>query len=49
MQVGVISAGGETQRLAQVVGVGIAKELIYRGKTLDADEAEAIDLVNHVY
>lgn len=48
-QVGVMPAGGGTQRLAQVVGVGVAKELIYRGKALDATEAEEINLVNHVF
>lgn len=48
-QVGVMPAGGGTQRLAHVVGVGVAKELIYRGKAVDADEAEEINLVNHVY
>lgn len=48
-RVGVMPAGGGTQRLAHVVGVGIAKELIYRGAVLDAAEAKEIDLVNHVY
>lgn len=47
--VGVMPAGGGTQRLAQVVGVGLAKELIYRGQVLDAAEAKEIDLVNHVF
>lgn len=47
--VGVMPAGGGTQRLAQVVGVGVAKELIYRGKVLDAEEAADINLVNHVF
>lgn len=48
-RVGVMPAGGGTQRLAQVVGVGLAKELIYRGQVLDAAEAKEIDLVNHVF
>lgn len=48
-KVGVMPAGGGTQRLAQVVGVGLAKELIFRGQVVDAAEAEEIDLVNHVF
>lgn len=48
-RVGVMPAGGGTQRLVDIVGVGIAKELIYRGKVLDAEEAAEYNLVNHVY
>lgn len=48
-QVGIIPAGGGTQRLAQIIGVGLAKELIFRGKALSASEAAEINLVNHVY
>jgi enoyl-CoA hydratase len=48
-KVGVMPAGGGTQRLADVVGVGLAKELIYRGAVIDAEEADEIRLVNHVY
>jgi len=47
--VGVMPAGGGTQRLADIVGVGLAKELIYRGQAIDAEEAREIDLVNHVF
>lgn len=47
--VGVMPAGGGTQRLAQIVGVGLAKELIYRGAVVDAEEAKEIDLMNHVF
>lgn len=48
-KVGVMPAGGGTQRLADIVGVGLAKELIYRGQVLGAEEAKEIDLVNHVF
>lgn len=38
-----------TQRLPRVVGQAKAKELIYSGKIISADEALAIGLVNQVY
>lgn len=38
-----------TQRLARRVGQAMAKELIFSGKMIKADEAERIGLVNHVY
>jgi len=45
---GIIPGFGGTQRLARLVGPGIAKELIFTAKTIDAFEAEKIGLVNHV-
>lgn len=47
--VAVMPAGGGTQRLAQIVGVGLAKELIYRGQVIDLKEAKEINLFNHVH
>lgn len=38
-----------TQRLPRRIGIGKAKELIYSGKMIRADEAEKIGLVNGVY
>ena len=38
-----------TQRLPRRVGVAKAKELIFSGKVIGADEAKAIGLVNEVY
>ncbi len=38
-----------TQRLPKVVGVAKAKELIYTGGNIGAEEALQIGLVNHVY
>ena len=38
-----------TQRLPRRVGIGKAKELIFSGKMIKADEAKAIGLVNEVY
>ncbi|MCR5785940.1 MAG: enoyl-CoA hydratase/isomerase family protein [Eubacterium sp.] len=46
---GITPGFGGTQRLARLVGAGIAKELIYGAKNIKADEAYRIGLVNHVY
>lgn len=45
---GIIPGFGGTQRLSRLVGLGKAKELIYTGKTIKADEAKDIGLVNEV-
>ena len=47
---GIIPGFGGTQRLAKVIGsLSKAKELIYTGKTIDAEEALRIGLVSAVY
>lgn len=46
---GIIPAGGGTQRLASIVGAGVAKELVLGGRIIDAEEAANIGLVNHVH
>ncbi|HLM76906.1 MAG TPA: enoyl-CoA hydratase-related protein [Rubrobacteraceae bacterium] len=39
---------GGTQRLPRLVGPGIAKELIFSGRRIDAEEARTFNLVNRV-
>ena len=49
VNLGIIPGYGGTQRLAKLVNPGIAAELILTGDIIDAEEAEQIGLVNHVY
>lgn len=46
---GITPGFGGTQRLARLVGAGMAKQLIYSAKNIKADEALRIGLVNAVY
>lgn len=45
---GIIPGFSGTVRLARLVGIGMAKQLIYTGKVIRADEAMRIGLVNEV-
>lgn len=45
---GITPGFGGTQRLARIVPVGIAKEMIYGARNIKADKAEKIGLVNAV-
>jgi len=49
VNLGIIPGWGGTQRLARVCGIGVAKELIFTGRIVDADEALRIGLVNGVH
>jgi enoyl-CoA hydratase len=49
VNLGIIPGWGGTQRLARVCGLGIAKELVFTGRTVDADEALRIGLVSAVH
>ena len=46
---GITPGFGGTQRLARLVSPGMAKQLIYTGRNIKADEAKRIGLVNEIY
>ena len=46
---GITPGFGGTQRLARLVGAGMAKQMIYTARNIKADEAFRIGLVNAVY
>jgi enoyl-CoA hydratase len=49
INLGIIPGWGGTQRMARTTTLGYAKELIYTGRVVDADEAERHGLVNAVF
>ena len=46
---GITPGFGGTQRLARIVGMGMAKQMIYSAQNIKSDEALRIGLVNAVY
>jgi enoyl-CoA hydratase len=46
--IGIIPGAGATYRLPRLIGLGRAKDLIYTGRIIDAEEALSIGLVNRV-
>jgi enoyl-CoA hydratase/carnithine racemase len=46
--IGIIPGGGGTQRLPRLIGPGKAKEIIMTGKSVDAETAERLGIVNRV-
>ena len=49
VNLGIIPGWGGTQRLARLCGLGLAKELIFTGRIVAAEEALRIGLVNGVH
>jgi enoyl-CoA hydratase len=49
INLGIIPGWGGTQRLVRVCGLGVAKDLILTGRTVGAEEALRIGLVNAVH
>jgi enoyl-CoA hydratase len=48
IKLGIFPGGGGTQRLPRLIGEAKAKELMYTGEPISAEEAERIGLVNQV-
>lgn len=46
---GITPGFGGTQRLGRIIGIGMAKELVYAGYNIKADKALEVGLVNAVY
>jgi len=49
INLGIIPGWGGTQRLARVCGLGVAKDLIFTGRLVGAEEALRIGLVNGLH
>ena len=49
VNLGILPGWGGTQRLARATSPGFAKEIIFTGRQVDAAEAHAAGLVNHVH
>jgi enoyl-CoA hydratase len=48
VKLGIIPAAGGTYRLPRLIGLGLARELVYTGRIVDAAECLRIGLANHV-
>ncbi|KAL1452896.1 hypothetical protein WDU94_007081 [Cyamophila willieti] len=44
----ILPGAGGTQRLQRIVGISIAKELIFTARLLDGEEAKSVRLLNHL-
>jgi enoyl-CoA hydratase len=49
IKIGVIPGAGGTQRLPRLIGAGNAKDMLFTGDPIDADEAYRIGLANKVF
>ena len=48
INLGIVPGWGGTQRLARVCGIGVAKDMIFTGRLVDAEEALQIGLVSAI-
>ena len=48
IKLGLIPGYGGTQRLARIIGAGPAKELLFTGKMISAEEAKRLGIVNSI-
>jgi enoyl-CoA hydratase len=48
INLGIVPGWGGTQRLARICGIGVAKELIFTGRPIAAEEALRVGLVNAI-
>jgi enoyl-CoA hydratase len=48
INLGIVPGWGGTQRLARVCGGGVAKDLVFTGRTIDAEEALRVGLVSAI-
>jgi enoyl-CoA hydratase/carnithine racemase len=48
IKIGIIPGGGGTQRLPRLIGTAKAKEFLYTGDTIDAQESYRLGLVNRI-
>lgn len=48
VKLGVICGAGGTQRLPEIIGESNAKEMIFTGRSIDADEALALGLISKI-
>jgi enoyl-CoA hydratase len=48
INLGIVPGWGGTQRLARICGLGVAKDLVFTGRTIDAEEALRLGLVNAI-
>jgi len=49
MTFGVIPDLGSTQRLPRIIGIGMAKEMLFTGRRINAQDALRLGLINHIY